>query len=361
MRPTVGKPPACVHARPRELGKALPGAVVRKTWRTPIEKAGAPEDPEYRWLHDIADTAAPDVRKAFLDAIARIRGTVKEAQLRAALDSGSIDKVMSVLGLDKDLSALDPLLTKPLGEIVGQAGVATQDATPALAARGGSLAMRFDLVNPNTVQAVRTYGFNLIRQITDDTRDGIRAIVAHAMEYGGHPTEQARQIRSLIGLTESQADAVANFRDMLENGDREALTRAMRDRRFDGTLRQALGDNPTATLSPEQIERMTGRYAERMLNMRAETIARTETINAARLGTQAAWRQAAEDGLLDMNTIRQGWMVTPDDRLCVYCAAVPLLNPEGVPLGQQFSTPLGPVDGPTLHPLCRCIVYLMEF
>lgn len=358
----MGKSPACcVHGRPRDLSKALPGAIVRKTWKTPIEKATEPGDPEYQWLHDIADSAAPDVRKAFLDAIARIRGTVKEAQLRAALDSGSIDKVMSVLGLDRDLEVLNPLLTKPLGEIVGEAGTATQDATPALAARGGSLAMRFDLVNPNTVQAVRTYGFNLIRQITDDTRDGIRAIVAHAMEYGGHPYEQARQIRLLIGLTESQADAVANFRRMLEEGDADALTRALRDHRFDGTLRQALGANPTLTLTDEQIDKMVARYAERMLNARAENIARTETINAARLGTQAAWRQAAEDGWLEHAKIRQGWMVTPDDRLCVYCAAVPLLNPEGVLLGQQFVTPLGPVDGPTLHPLCRCIVYLMAF
>jgi len=54
-------------------------------------------------------------------------------------------------------------------------------------------------------------------------------------------------------------------------------------------------------------------------------------------------------------------MVTPDDRLCEYCEAVPDMNPDGVPLGGQFQTPLGPVDGPTLHPQCRCIVYLMSF
>lgn len=355
------KPTCCVHAPKRDLSKTLPSERVAKTWRTPFEKATEPADPDYQWLHDIADSAAPEIRKAFLDAIARIRGTIQEAKLRAALESGNIDEVMQVLGLDRDLSVIEPYLMKPLTDIVSETGSAAGDATPALAERGGSLAMRFDMVNPNTIQAVRTYGFNLIRQISDDTRDGIRSIVAHAMEYGGHPYEQARQIRQLIGLTESQADAVSNFRHLLETRDREALTRALRDKRFDGTLRRALGENPTADLSQDQIDRVVQRYGERMLNARAENIARTETINAARLGTQNAWVQATENGWLDRAKVRQGWMVTPDDRLCMWCAAVPLLNPSGVPLGQSFETPLGPVDGPTLHPQCRCILYLMAF
>ncbi len=350
-------PNCCVPAPRRDLAKAHPGAVLPPTW---LAKAG-PEDVHYQWLHDIADAAAPEVRRRFLEAIKTIRGTVKEAQLRAALETGNADAVMQVLGLERDLGPIESGLLKPLEQVVLDTGIAAQDATPALADLGGALAMRFDMVNPGTVQAVRNYGFNLIRQVTNDTRDGIRAVVGNAMEFGGHPTEQARQIRSLIGLTDSQAGAVANFRRMLEEGDRDALTRALRDRRFDGTLDQALGFNPEKTLTPEQIDRMVGKYGDRMLALRANTIARTETVNAARLGTQAAWVQAAEAGLLTHSKVRQGWLVTPDDRLCVLCMEVPGMNPDGVPLGGQFQTPIGPVDGPTLHPNCRCVVYLKEF
>lgn len=354
-------PTCCIHGKPHDVAKALPMAKVRQTWRTPIQKALDP-DPDYDWLLEIADQAAPLIRQRFLAAIQAIRGTVKEAALRDALDTGNVDEVMQVLGLAKDdLEPLRPALLAPLNDTVAEAGAAALDATPALAAQGGALAMRFDILNPHTVQAVRTYGFNLIQQISDDTRDGIRVIVANAMEFGGHPTEQARQIRSLIGLTESQADAVANFRALLEAGDRAALTRELRDRRFDGTLDRALGADSTVDLTPDQIERMVARYGERMLANRAETIARTETINAASIGTQNAWIQATESNLLDRAKVRQGWMVTPDDHLCVYCAAVPLLNPEGVKLGQDFQTPLGPTKGPTLHPLCRCVLYLMAF
>lgn len=351
---------ACRHAPKRDLMKALPSTRIRKTWRTAIEKASGPSDAEYQWLHDIADAATPEIRRRFLAAIKAIRGTVKEAELRAALESGSIEQVMTALGLG-DLSQMQGALMAPLNEIVRESAIAALDATPALAARGGAVSMRFDMVNPHTVQAVRTYGFNLIQQISDDTRDGIRAIVANALEYGGHPYEQARQIRNLIGLTDSQAEAVDNFRTLLEDGDRGALDRALRDRRFDSTLEQALGQASTIELSPEHIDRMVDRYAERMLNARAETIARTETINAARLGTQNAWVQATENGLLDRTTVRQGWLVTPDDRLCVYCAEVPEMNPDGVPLGQKFKTPLGLSDGPALHPNCRCALYLLDF
>lgn len=355
-------PNCCVKRRPRDLAKAAPGLVLPPTWLRPITKAQ--DDPSlYEWIHEVADAAAPDVRRRFLSAIATIRGTVQEAKLRAALETGNVDAVMRVLGLDRNLGPIEPMLLKPLEATVHEAGAAALDATPAIAnaTRGGQLAMRFDAINPHTVQAVRNYGFNMIRQVTEDTRDGIRAIVSNALEFGGHPTEQARQIRSLIGLTEDQADAVSNFRRLLETRDRSALNRALRDRRFDSTLRRVISDPEAAAFTDEQITRMTERYASRMLDFRATTIARTETINAARLGTQGAWVQATENGLLQRSKVRQGWMVTPDDKLCIYCAEVPLLNPDGVPLGEQFKTALGPVDGPTLHPLCRCVLYLIAF
>jgi hypothetical protein len=350
----------CIHKPRRDLSKVLPSTRLAKTWRTPIEKAIGPKDPQYQWLHDIADAAAPEVRQRFLDAIASIRGTVKESALRAALDTGSIDQVMHVLGLDRGLDPINQVMA-PFSGIVQNAAVAALDATPAIAAVGGALSMRFDMINPRTVQAVRTYGFNLIQQVSNDTRDGIRAVVSNALEFGGHPYDQAREIRNLIGLTDSQANAVTSFRDLLESGDRDALTRALRDRRFDSTLDDALGTAAENTLEPEQIDRMVTAYASRSLNMRAETIARTETLRAANMGAQQAWVQASENGLLVQADIMQGWGVADDDRLCIYCQNIPELNPGGVAIGDVFQTDLGPVDMPPLHPNCRCFLYLLDF
>lgn len=350
----------CSHARRPDIAKSA-GRTFRKTWRTVIEKVTQPSGAQnYQWLHDIADAAVSEQVKAFLDAVKQLRTSVIDKDLGDAIESRDIGRIVNLLGTEQAVHASLDTLQAPMFDVVSEAGTAAIDATPALADKGGALAMRFDMLNPNTVQAMRSYGFNLVRQISNDTRNGLRQIGLQAMQYGGHPYEQARQMKQLIGLTETQAAAVGNFRNLLETGSRDALDRALRDRRFDSTLDRALGADAVVDLTPEKIDRMVGRYADRMLTMRAETIARTETISAARLGTQMAWEQAAEHGLLNRTTLRQGWLTTPDDRLCPDCSEVPDLNEDGVPLGGKFETPLGPVDGPTLHPNCRCVLYLME-
>lgn len=346
---------ACKHVR--HDFRALGRHPIRKSWRSPLQKASG--DADYEWLHQIADDASPEIYRRFLDAVRRLRGSPREVELQNALKSGDLDAVMRALGLEDDVQAvMAAQLAAPLQTVVGHAGVAAVEATPALAALGGELAMRFDIVNPKTVQAVRTVGFDLIREISDETRAGIRQIVGDALQFGGHPYEQAREIRKLIGLTENQAKAVANFRRMLENRDTEALTRGLRDKRFDGTLARTLGSNPTMQLAPEQIGRMVDRYASRMLDARAKNIARTETLRAANLGQNLAWAQAVDNGLLDGTTLRRQWLVVPDDRLCEFCEPIPDMNPDGVELGGLFETPLGPVDLPPLHPQCRCVTIL---
>jgi len=333
---------------------------IAKAWRTPLQKA-AGEDPEtqYKWLHDLADSAAEPIREAFIRAIEKIRGTSKEAQIADALATGDVDAVMEVLDLDTQIA--DAVRTQIVPALEDTMIAAGRQAPAETIPVEGELAMRFDIANPNVVRFIRQYDLGLIQQITDDSREAIRGVVANALEFGGHPREQARLIRQSIGLTENQAAAVDNFRALLESGDRGALDRELRDRRFDLTLQRTLGEDAVDTLSPDQIDTMVQRYGERMLSARAENIARTETIRAAEAGKQMAWNQAADDGLLSRTSVRQGWLVTPDDRLCIICAAIPLMNLDGVPLGGSFVTPVGPVDAPPVHPQCRCSTYLLAF
>lgn len=344
----------CCQKRRVDLRKMPTGARVPKTWKSPLQKAIDP-DTEYQWLHDIADGFAEPLRRAFLKALQTIRGSVQEAELRAAIASGSIERVLAVLGLDKKA---EEILAAAMAPHVEDAMTEAGRQAPAKTITG-NLAMRFDLRNPYTADFIKDYDYRLIREIADDTRAGIKQVVSDAFEYGGHPYEQARIIRESIGLTQTQANAVDNFRSLLVNRDRDALSRALRDRRFDPTLDAALGEAADRDLSDEQIGRMVDRYRERYVSMRAKTIARTETIRAANAGQQIAWRQAADKGFLDRHRARMGWMVTPDDRLCIICAAIPLLNPNGIPLGGMFITPEGMISGPTAHPNCRCITYLM--
>lgn len=341
----------CQKHAPRAIGDTR---VMRNTWGGPLSKASGPDAPDPDWLLAAADKAAPAVRAAFLEALRRVRGSIKEADLIDAISRGDVGAALRALGLDRGLpDALKPGMMRPLEDAFINTGRATPERT-----LGVTFGMRFDLTNPNTATFLRNYDFNLIRQISDDTRTGIRTVISNAFAQGGHPYEQARIIRDGIGLTEGQADAVDNFRELLVSRDRQAMTRMLRDRRFDPTLDAALGANPDKDLSDEHIERMVSRYRERMLNMRATTIARTETIRASNAAQDMAWAQAADAGLLDRVTTRRYWLVTPDDRLCQYCERTEMLNAKGVPLGQPFDTPFGPMAFPPLHPNCRCVAYI---
>jgi hypothetical protein len=219
--------------------------------------------------------------------------------------------------------------------------------------------MSFDLLNPAAVEFIRTYSFNLIREISTESREAIRDIVLNAFLKGGHPYEQARLIRGVIGLTKKQTLAVTNFMNNLIGGPpdlRQALGRALRDRRFDSVLRQAIDES--IVLSPEQIQRMSDRYYERFIKYRAETIARTESLRASNSGAQQSWSQAIDQNLLDSHRTRQRWIVAHDERLCDECNRMPKLNEKGVEVGGSFVSSWGPVSGPPLHPRCRCTIGL---
>lgn len=223
-------------------------------------------------------------------------------------------------------------------------------------------AMTFTLLNPSAVSFLQGYGFELITALTLGTRQTIAAIVTNAFTDGVTPKAQARQIRQFIGLTAAQYQAVRNYRRMLESGDpgmlRDSLSRQLRDARFDSSIERAIVNG--TRLTREQIERLVSRYAERQLKYRAEMIARTETIRAANAGQIEAWLQAQRQGFLPA-TMRQKWIYTRDERTCKICPQIPSMNPQGVPIGGMFQSPIGLVrQPPDPHPECRCSLGLVN-
>lgn len=85
-------------------------------------------------------------------------------------------------------------------------------------------------------------------------------------------------------------------------------------------------------------------------DLRADKIARTETMRAVNAGQSEAWEAALDEGYLDEGAMKV-WIVTPDDRLCPECEA---MDGETVPVDEEF-------DGgdPPRHPNCRCVLSLL--
>jgi len=181
--------------------------------------------------------------------------------------------------------------------------------------------LRFDLLNPRAVEFINQHTGELITQITEESRQAIRAIIRQAFEEGGHPYEQARKIRNYIGLTERQMRAVDNYwRRLAEDGTRPL----------------------------KQVNEMADNYAKRLLRRRAELIARTETMAASNYGVRECWSQAVEEGLLDPNEVEREWIYTPDERACERCEE---MDGKRAPINGTYE---GGIVGPPLHPACRC-------
>jgi hypothetical protein len=171
----------------------------------------------------------------------------------------------------------------------------------------------FDQVNERAVSIMQRERLRLIREFSAGQREATRAALTDGIRRGLNPIEQARNFRGSIGLTANQQRAVERYRQLLDAGNIEALSRELRDKRFDGTVRRASRTN--TPLTGEQINRMVDRYKEKMLAFRAKTIARTEALRAVHAGNHEAYLQAIDSGAIDANQLQRKWITAGDERV----------------------------------------------
>lgn len=296
----------------------------------------------------------PRVAKAFLDSIADIRGAAQLALIEDALRRGDIEAAVRAVSMARGFFApLDSALT---GSWIagGQAAVA---AFPVIAQAGARLAIRFDGRNPRAEQWIAEQSSRLVTEITEDTRDGIRAYATNGMVDGRNPKSTAldivgrinrvtgRREGGLVGLTSGQMRYVENARAELNDPDRMAdyLIRKRRDRRFDRTVAKAMREGKPLTSA--EINRIVGRYSDRMLALRGETIARTETLQALNAARMEATEQLLETGAVTEAQITKVWRSASDGRVRDSHAA---LNGTEAGLRETFTSPI--TGARMLHP-----------
>lgn len=170
----------------------------------------------------------------------------------------------------------------------------------------------FNVGDPSTAQAIRNQTMSMIREITEAQRELIRTMMSEALSQGLGPEDAGRMFRSNIGLTSNQMKAVEKYRSLLEKGSREALGRGLRDRRFDRTIENAINRN--VELTKQQIDRMVDRYRERAIMARAETIARTEALEAINITRHQAQMQVMNELQLDERRMERTWRCAMDGR-----------------------------------------------
>lgn len=171
----------------------------------------------------------------------------------------------------------------------------------------------FEPGNPEAAKELRRIGLQFVKQFTADQRRLVRRVLSESLKAGEGPLAAARKLKESIGLTDYQQQVVENYRTSLETGSRDALDRVLRDQRFDSTVTRAI--NTEHILPRPQIERMVKRYAERMVDYRAKTIARTESMRAVSRARHTAWKIAVDQLGKSHFHVRKTWIATLDDRV----------------------------------------------
>lgn len=97
-------------------------------------------------------------------------------------------------------------------------------------------------------------------------------------------------------------------------------------------------------------------YALELVGYRAEVLAETESAIGAADGQRIAWGRMIEDGVVPP-TVRKMWVAVDDNDVDEACLE---LDGEAIPLDELFSTDAGEIEGPPLHPHCRCALTLVE-
>lgn len=143
----------------------------------------------------------------------------------------------------------------------------------------------------------------------------------------------------ILGLNAAQTDAVIRARAELLSGDpamlRNYLARARRDKRFDRLVMKAIREG--RPMGRADVDAITGRYKDRLLQLRGETIARTETLASLNAGKEEGIRQLIDSGKVQRSAVKKVWRATGDDRTRDSHMA---LNGEEVGIDTAFTSPL---------------------
>jgi len=175
---------------------------------------------------------------------------------------------------------------------------------------------------------IREHGGELIVELSEAQHEAIRELLRiYILEHPLSPYDLAKAIKPLIGLTSSEAVAVARYRESL--------------------VKENLSENV--------IENLTNKYAEFLLEKRALRIARTELSYAYNRGQLEAIREAKANGFFRGEVIKT-WLTAGDERTCEFCQSL-----DGEVVGLEETYPGATkreqeILTPPAHPMCRCTV-----
>lgn len=204
-------------------------------------------------------------------------------------------------------------------------------------------AVPFSQVRAQISTWLQARGLSLAHDLTERQRQNLAILLdSLVVQRGMHPRSAVRIVERAIGLTERQQASLVRHVAALQAGG----------------------------LTGRPLEQAAARYLQQQLQQRAETIVRTETVNAFVGGQDSYTREAMREAGIPTYRVLKRWLTAKDERVCNgTCEAmegvtVPLDQPFQVPLPKRKKDVGAPrfmlLMTPGAHPRCRCIlVYLV--
>lgn len=211
----------------------------------------------------------------------------------------------------------------------------------------GTIGFAFDSLSPHILEAVKELQTGAMEYLTGDIKETVRNAISAGLEAGKSPREIARGLRDILGLSSNQEAAIRNYERLLRDGKREVFTRALRDKRFDGTIEKAF---QKSGLTEEQIAKQVAAYRKRMVAHNAETIARDTSLKAQKLAQRLSWESAVEQGIASRERLTKERIGVNDERERPEHVAI---NNEVRPFDQPYSN--GEMWCGELDWGCRCV------
>lgn len=250
-----------------------------------------------RQLYDqLTAKAGRDIADAFLEALQQLQARVSQAQLADAIERGDLAELEMLLRFDQGTLF-------PVTDATRTAYVAGARSTTRIV-RGE---FGFEGLHERAEEYVRTRGGELVTGIDDQQREMLREVMEVRVRTGESGAKTARRITGklnratqrrqggFIGLSGQQTRWALNAEDELRNLSRNYFTRRARDRRYDAMVRKAIAEG--RSLSESDIDRIIGRYKDRLLQQRGRMIARTEAHGATALGQWEQFEALREQGI----------------------------------------------------------------
>ena len=318
-----------------------------------------------REILQLLERLEESIRAAYMADVFDITDRAQIAALERAVAAGDEAAILRAAGFRPGSWTQ---MTEAIRNSYIEAGIATVAADVPF-----RFGMDFDWRNPRAETWLRQHSSQLVTLINAEQREAIQEVLQAGLVTGRNPRNVAldivgrvspqtgRRAGGIVGLNAPQAQAAMNARGELENLNSNYFTRQRRDRRFDSIVRKAIA---TETALPQtDINRIVGRYEDRLLELRGTTIGRTEALASLNEASDESLRQVVDQGLAPPSAIERIWDATMDARTRPSHASMegqnrglnePFVTGDGALMMHPGDTSLGAGAGDVIN--CRCIV-----